>query len=316
MVVYHNGGLGDFVLSLPAIFRTVAARPAERLHFWGPPDRLLLLPRFLPPPASVLQFGHTLWGEAPHPALEEFLAGCSTLLAFGGRAPPTVFSRFGRARALPIAGSPEKGGLRVPAHHARQLDALGVPKTPTPWLPLWRRTVCPAHSHDELVLHPGSGDRRKNAPAELWAAVLTSLRKTTGHRVRLVLGPAEREDPGWNTLTQMADAVSPCDDLTGLLAGLSRASLFLGSDSGASHLSALLGVPTVVLFGPSDPDLWRPLGPLVGVVRTHAPCSPCTHGAPFNCRQPRCLERFSAQEIEERALGLLRRSGHTTQSIC
>ena len=51
------------------------------------------------------------------------------------------------------------------------------------------------------------------------------------------------------------------------LAGLSRlAAAFVGNDSGVSHLAAAAGAPGVVIFGPTDPDRWRPLGQ-VRVVR-------------------------------------------------
>src|SRR5205085_8201608 len=42
---------------------------------------------------------------------------------------------------------------------------------------------------------------------------------------------------------------------------------YLGNDSGITHLAAMLGVPTLALFGPSDPLTWRPLGPSVIVIR-------------------------------------------------
>jgi ADP-heptose:LPS heptosyltransferase len=49
---------------------------------------------------------------------------------------------------------------------------------------------------------------------------------------------------------------------------LRRCSAYLGNDSGVTHLAALVGVPTVALFGPSDPALWSPLGSRVTVLRS------------------------------------------------
>ena len=48
---------------------------------------------------------------------------------------------------------------------------------------------------------------------------------------------------------------------------LGQASLYLGNDSGVSHLAAAWGAPGLVLFGPTDPACWRPLGPAVDVLR-------------------------------------------------
>ncbi len=70
-LVYHAGGLGDFVLSLPAVFRVAAAHPHLRWHFWGPRERLALLPEFRPAPGELLRAGHTLWGSAPDPAVAD-----------------------------------------------------------------------------------------------------------------------------------------------------------------------------------------------------------------------------------------------------
>jgi len=56
-------------------------------------------------------------------------------------------------------------------------------------------------------------------------------------------------------------------DLLGLLSALSGANLFIGNDSGPGHLAGLLGIPTISLFGPTDPARWKPLGPKVRVLR-------------------------------------------------
>ena len=50
-------------------------------------------------------------------------------------------------------------------------------------------------------------------------------------------------------------------------AALARAGLYVGNDSGASHLAAAAGAPTLALFGPSDPAVWAPVGPSVRTMR-------------------------------------------------
>jgi ADP-heptose:LPS heptosyltransferase len=49
---------------------------------------------------------------------------------------------------------------------------------------------------------------------------------------------------------------------------LERCTLFVGNDSGLSHLAAALGIPTVAVFGPTDPSVWAPRGRRVEAVRT------------------------------------------------
>jgi ADP-heptose:LPS heptosyltransferase len=53
-----------------------------------------------------------------------------------------------------------------------------------------------------------------------------------------------------------------------LAAVLARAGLYVGNDSGVSHLAAAAGCPTVALFGPTDPALWSPVGPRVRAIRS------------------------------------------------
>jgi ADP-heptose:LPS heptosyltransferase len=56
-----------------------------------------------------------------------------------------------------------------------------------------------------------------------------------------------------------------------LAALLARCSGYVGNDSGVTHLAGLLGIPTLALFGPTDPARWAPLAPRVRVVRAQGP---------------------------------------------
>ena len=65
----------------------------------------------------------------------------------------------------------------------------------------------------------------------------------------------------------------PLVDLASVIA---NAQIFVGTDTGATHLAALIGVPTVVVFsGVADHNIWRPMGRSVAVVRKPLACSPC-----------------------------------------
>ncbi len=304
-LVYHVGGLGDLVLSLPAIHRVAAAFAGLEWRFWGPAERLRLLPPgFGPAPPELVRLGHTLWGERPAPEALGALGSCRAVLAFGGRAPPAWVHRA-RGRALAVASFPPPGGAWVPVHQRDQLDRLGVPRAREPWLRAWRGRVLPPGRPDRIVLHPGSGDPRKNLPQGTWARALGALRQQTGLGVEIVLGPAEAERGGWGALRQEADAVAVCEGLGELLGVLARARLYLGNDSGPTHLAGILGIPAVAVFGPSDPRLWRPLGPRVAVVRARAACAPCTGGGPIACSTAECLKEVPSGEIVRAALAVM-----------
>jgi heptosyltransferase-3 len=113
-----------------------------------------------------------------------------------------------------------------------------------------------------VLFFPGSGSPHKNWPAENFAALADALPPPL--RALVMLGPAE------STLEPLFIARGIArlrDQPLGMIAGLARlAASFVGNDSGVSHLAAAAGAPGVAIFGPTDPDRWRPLG-RVKVVR-------------------------------------------------
>jgi hypothetical protein len=119
-----------------------------------------------------------------------------------------------------------------------------------------------------VVMHPGSGGLAKCWPATRFADVAGRLR-ADGCSVMCVVGPAEQErftPDARARLAESATACWSCPSATELAAVLAGAAAFVGNDSGPTHLAALLGTPTVALFGPTDPVIWGPLGSSVTVL--------------------------------------------------
>ena len=118
-----------------------------------------------------------------------------------------------------------------------------------------------------IALHPGSGSPRKNWPVERWLALGRALLDRTPPP-RLLLVGGEADGPQLATLTSAwSDAVVARDlPLPALAAHLERCALFLGHDSGISHLAAAVGTPCVLLFGPTDPAIWAPANAQVRVL--------------------------------------------------
>ena len=124
-----------------------------------------------------------------------------------------------------------------------------------------------------IAIHPGSGGQLKCWPIEHFATIIIELWRHS-IPVLLLAGPADHERidalrkllpvPEPATLLQlMQDA-----PLLTITQELRSCQSYLGNDSGISHLAALLGVPTLVIFGPSDPAIWKPVGPLVLTLKT------------------------------------------------
>ena len=107
-----------------------------------------------------------------------------------------------------------------------------------------------------VAIFPGSGSATKNWPIDKFVALADGIGKTS--RAIFVLGPAEASIE--RSLANRGHAVITQKSL-GTVAAIARmASSFIGNDSGVSHMASAVGTPGVVLFGPTDPDRWRPLG--------------------------------------------------------
>jgi hypothetical protein len=111
----------------------------------------------------------------------------------------------------------------------------------------------------DVIIHAGSGGD-KNWPMNRFAMIADALTQQ-GRRVIWVKGPAEDD----LQLPAGAVALDPLS-LTELAGILASARLYIGNDSGISHLAAAAGCPTVAVFGPTDPGVWKPLGNQVRVV--------------------------------------------------
>ena len=68
---------------------------------------------------------------------------------------------------------------------------------------------------------------------------------------------------------------------------LKGARLFIGNDSGISHLASYCGLPTFLFYGPTDPVVWKPIGEKVFQISLSLECSPCF---PQVCQERRCLD--------------------------
>lgn len=106
-----------------------------------------------------------------------------------------------------------------------------------------------------IAIFPGSGSPAKNWPVEQFAALAKRLGEET--RVLFVLGPAEA---GLERRLPQAHPIFRGLPLATVAALARFSSAFIGVDSGVSHLASAAGTPGVVLFGPTDPARWRPLG--------------------------------------------------------
>lgn len=148
----------------------------------------------------------------------------------------------------------------------------------------------------------------KRWPAERFAEAAARLAKLTGWTVA-IFGSA-RERPLGETVERMVAGrgvralnLAGATSLAEFIELAAACRLFLTNDSGAMHVASALGVPTVAVFGATDPEATGPAGPSVRVVREPVSCSPCLlRECPIDHR---CMRAVSAERVVRGALELI-----------
>lgn len=276
LLILRAGALGDILLLRRAV--AALARSGHRLTLLAPegPARALLGPG--PTEVSaVIPWERAavadLAADAPrlNGPLARSLAAFDAALAYTrnqalianlGRFIPRVISWD--PQPPPGSGHASLWFARATAPLAAPLDEAPPVHAPTPEetreAAPWLARLPPGF----LALHPGSGSPRKNWPADRFAAAIRALAPTPPWL--LVEGPADELAAG---ALRSPNSVSARDLPPRLLgAVLAQAGLYLGNDSGVSHLAAAWGGPTLAIFGPTDPAVWGPIGPRVTTLRS------------------------------------------------
>ncbi len=143
-------------------------------------------------------------------------------------------------------------------------------KVPEPYA--WNKSASSSSTQPRAIaIHPGSGGVQKCWPITYFVALIEQLwlREIP---VLLLAGPADHEriaemhqllpaPPQATLFNTLIDA-----PLLTVAQQLQECRGYIGNDAGITHLAALLGLPTLAMFGPSNPEIWRPIGPNVSVL--------------------------------------------------
>jgi heptosyltransferase III len=261
-LVYHSGALGDFITTLPAIALWKDAHRGEPLILLGRPAHGLLAAHLFDEAwdAGAAEFSglFSSGGSAGPRAVQRFSTITSALL-FALRSSPlsAAFSGLGLRDVLRQDPFPPEGTHVVDYHltlfEGRVAETERIPRIPA---------AAGASTRLGVAMHHGSGSPRKNWPRERFEK-LSAIFAGRGQRTAWITGPAEDEPSipapaeSWRSLAlpELAERLAACR-------------LFIGNDSGVTHLAAAMGCPTVALFGPSDHRMWSPRGPRVSVLRS------------------------------------------------
>lgn len=163
-----------------------------------------------------------------------------------------------------------------------------------------------------LILAPGAGSPIRRWSADRLAAAGRAIAALHELSIVLIGGPGDVEACRGIAEALPQDRVinlagkTALADLPGLV---QQASLFIGCDSGTSHLAASLGVPTVVVMGAiGNPDVWRAIGPSTIVLATEIACGGCYLNSADQCPLGvRCLDAIATDQVLDACETLLRR---------
>ncbi|MCX7821844.1 MAG: hypothetical protein N2260_00165 [Syntrophobacterales bacterium] len=287
--VFHQGALGDFLLACPVFEALSNLVDSKRILFWTRSLHAELIKDepffggfFSHDDPSILPFfDDLLWKDAeiPPPCLNSDL-----VIFFGKKTLRAVSYRLGQrvleygSKCLWCPSFPEEGlGKPVPLFIAENLSQrLLIDITLKPF-----RLNIPPRKLEEarlflgdlkspIFIHPGSGGLRKIWPLSRWMGLIDWIKHSFPHLpIVVITGPSDEIiEPlvRW-AFDRYKIARFHSLSLPLLSALLSLGALYIGNDSGISHLAVASGVPSVVIFGPTDPSTWAPWGNQVKVLK-------------------------------------------------
>ena len=183
------------------------------------------------------------------------------------------------------------------------LDALGLPPEPADFAPDELFPAASPESGDYLLIHPGAAWGDKIYPPPQWAEVARLLRVRTGLPIRVAIAPGEEHlAVAIEAATGGEARAVPAPDLATLASLLRGARLVLGSDTGPLHLAHGMGVPVLVLHGPTDPARHGPYGAPDRYLVKRLPCSFCYERF---AETRACLLELPPIQVADRAVELL-----------
>jgi lipopolysaccharide heptosyltransferase II len=302
ILVRSSNWLGDAVMTAPAVRRIKRGRPdahvtiltrSKLADFWRvvpEVDEIIAIQN----KESVFEVARRLrekfevailFPNSPRVALEVWLA----------RIPRRVGYRRPWRNWFLNQFIPEPAGPQPLLHQAnsylRIARRIGADvEEPLPALERWRpypRLVglCPGAEYGPAKRWIGFAEAAKRLSEKhkvRWMIFGTAKERPIGKRIDALLGILALNRMGRTSLVELIDELCQCR-------------LLLTNDTGTMHLAAFLGIPTVAIFGSTEPRLTGPLGQGHRVLHHHVPCSPCfLRECPIDFR---CMKAVTVEEV-------------------
>jgi heptosyltransferase III len=285
ILVIRGGAIGDFILTLPALRTLREACPNAHIEILGYKHIAALAEnRFYAQAVRSIEYGPLSGFFAKNselPAeLADYFASFDLIISYLYD-PGCIFkNNLRRCGVENLLCGPAKI-VKTSDHAARQLarpiEELGirvVDLTEKIFLSekdrQFGREFVQTPSQPIIAIHPGSGSKEKNWLLQNWIELFSTehwhIEKR--HSLTVISGEADKEqiaqlEHTWKDREIRFVKNLPLPHLAGVLAH----SIFIGHDSGISHLAAAAGANCILLFGPTDPNVWAPRNENVEVLR-------------------------------------------------
>lgn len=277
-VVLFPGALGDFLCFVPTL-NGLRKRHDGRLLLVAKPSHLGLvrLPNLDGHSIDAREVSDLFASRGDiAEATRSVFAGHAHAYSWTGSGDPNLTTRLAAATGGTVHVYPFRG-MRKEEHACDYYARCALVDATMPSTTLisrdetWLRSFLRRHGLQPksfVIVHPGSGSRRKNWQG--FGDLVRACRERIGTEVVVLCGPADRETVAGLESFTVADV-----SLSQVAALLAAASGYVGNDSGISHLAGAAGSSGVVLFGPTDPAVWAPRGKRLRVRHAPTPCPAC-----------------------------------------
>jgi heptosyltransferase-2 len=281
VLVIRGGAIGDFILTLPALKALRDAYPHSHIEILGYKHIAgLAEKRFYAQAVRSIEYGplssfFAKNSELPQ-ELADYIASFDLIISYLYD-PDRIFeNNLRRCGVDNLACGPAK--INDSTHAARQLlrpiEELGlcVNSFEPQLYPSGEDRQFAQHFLRDLpppivAIHPGSGSEKKNWPIENWIELVEGARD--GKQSFMIISGEADERQQAILKNQWADREVRFAKNLPLpqLAAVLEHAIFIGHDSGISHLAAAAGAKCILLFGPTNPEVWAPLNSVVKILR-------------------------------------------------
>ena len=206
---------------------------------------------------------------------------------------------FALLRALGLEVKTFNPGLHIPAKDQEYVD-------------FFFNSLPASHKGQRVAIHPGTSPKIsfKRWMPESYSQLADRLARELQATVIFTWGPGELSlvENIRKGMREPSVLGPPTDSLIQLAEVFKRCNVYVGGDTGPMYLASLVGTPIVVVYGPTDPVLYEPLG-LHRKVKKEVGCNPCYPGRKRSCNELTCLKMITVDEVFEATKEILSLSG-------